>query len=83
MAMNQVEALDALNLPASVYMQTGNFLARIETCLSFEELQRVADRAEGFVFGIETVRALNYSAIEGLYRLLEHVVQTHREALQA
>jgi hypothetical protein len=82
MAMSQVEALDALSLPASVYMQTGNFLAHIETCLSPEELQRVADRAEGFVFGIEPVRALNYSAIEGLYRLLEHTVQAHREALQ-
>lgn len=83
MAMSQVEALDALNLPASIYMQTGNFLARIETCLSLEELQRVADRAEGFVFGIETARALNYSAIEGLYRLLDNAVQAHREALGA
>lgn len=81
--MSQVEALDALNLPASVYMQVVNLLARIETCLSLEELQRVADRAEGFVFGIETVRALNYSAIEGLYRLLEDSVQVQREALQA
>lgn len=83
MSMSQIEALDALNLPASVYMQTGNFLARIETCLSLEELQRVADRAEGFVFGIETVRALNYSAIEGLYRLLEQAVEAHREALHS
>lgn len=83
MAMSQVEALNALNLPASVYMQSANFLARIETCLSLEELQRVADRAEGFVFGIETVRALNYSAIEGLYRLLERAVETHREALHS
>lgn len=83
MAMSQVEALNALNPPAFVYMQTGNFLARIETCLSLEELQRVADRAEGFIFGIETVRALNFSAIEGLYRLLEDAVQAQREALQA
>lgn len=83
MAMSQVEALNALNLPASVYMQTGNFLARIETCLSLEELQRVADRAEGFVFGIETVRALNFSAIEGLYQLLENAVQAQREALHS
>ena len=83
MAMSQVEMLNALNLPASVYMQTGNFLARIETCLSLEELQRVADRAKGFVFGIETVRALNFSAIEGLYRLLEQTVEAHREALHS
>ncbi|WP_454564478.1 hypothetical protein [Pseudomonas sp. AIG] len=81
--MNAIESLNALNLPESVYMQTGNLLARVETCLSLEELQRVADRAEGFVFGIETVRALNYSAIEGLYRLLEDSVQVQREALQA
>lgn len=83
MAMSQVEALNALNLPVSVYMQTGNFLARIETCLSLEELQRVEDRAEGFVFGIETVRALNFSAIEGLYQLLENAVQAQREALHS
>lgn len=81
--MNQVQALDALNLPPYVYMQVGNLLARLETCLSLEDLQRVTDRAEGFIFGIETVRALDYSAIEGLYWLLGQVVQANREALQA
>lgn len=81
--MSQVEALNGLNLPAAVYMQTANFLARMETCLTLAELQRVADRADGFIFGIETVRALNYGAIEGLYVLFEEAVQVHRAVLQA
>lgn len=81
--MSQFEALNALNLPAPVYMQTANFLARVETCLSLEDLRRVSDRADGFVLGIETVRALNYGTIEGLHVLLKDAVQAHREALQA
>ncbi|RBL68760.1 hypothetical protein C3E98_025790 [Pseudomonas sp. MWU13-2625] len=80
--MSQLEALNALNLPAPVYMQVGNLLARVETCLSLEELQRVADRAEGFVFGIETVRAVSYTTIEGLQMLLKDAVQAQREVLQ-
>lgn len=83
MGVSPIEALNALNLPESVYMQAGNLLARVETCLSLEELQRVADRAEGFVFGIETVRGLNYSTIEGLHVLLRDAVQAHREVLKA
>ncbi|MDI2145508.1 hypothetical protein KBJ94_26045 [Pseudomonas sp. ITA] len=81
--MSQLDAMDALNLPASVYMQIANFLARIETCLRLEELQRVADRADGFVLGIETVRAVNYDTIERLHVLLKDAVQAQREALQA
>lgn len=81
--MSQFEALNGLNLPAPVYMQTANFLARMETCLNLEELQRVADRAEGFVLGIETVRAVNYGTIEGLHVLFKDAVQVYREALQA
>jgi hypothetical protein len=31
------------------------------------ELWRAADRAEGFVLGLETVKALNPDSLEGLY----------------
>lgn len=47
------------------------------------ELQRVADRSDGFVLGIETVRAENYGTIEGLHVLLKDAVQAQREVLQA
>lgn len=80
--MSQLEPWDALNLPASDYIQTANFLASMETGLCLADLGRVADRAEGFVFGIETLRSMDYSALEGLYLLLNDTVQAHSEALK-
>lgn len=56
-----------LNLPESVLVQAVKLLNGIEQAYTAEELERAAGRAEGFVLGIETVKALNAASIEGLY----------------
>ncbi|TPG85994.1 hypothetical protein EAH72_34730 [Pseudomonas caspiana] len=48
----------ALNLPAAVRAQALKLLANIGQARTAAEVQRAADRAEGFGLGIETVKAL-------------------------
>lgn len=61
------DALAALNLPHAVQVQALKLLARIRQAHSADELCRASDHAEGFVLGLETVKALNAASIEGLY----------------
>lgn len=64
--------LGKLVLPPNVEAQTLKLLGHIAQASSKGECERAADRAEGFVLGMETVRALNASSIEGLYLAFEH-----------
>jgi hypothetical protein len=41
-----------------------------------DDLLRASDRAEGFVLGLETVKALNAASIEGLYVTFENTATT-------
>lgn len=57
----------ALNLPHAVQASTLKLLTRIQQAHRPNERWRAADRAKGFVPGIETVKALNPASLEGLY----------------
>jgi len=72
------DPLAALILPAAVQARAEKLLERIQQAHNPDELQRAADRAEGFVLGIETVKALNPANIEGLYMLFDNAATARR-----
>ncbi len=64
--------LAGYNLPHTVNGQALkllNWTAQAETIV---ECLRAADRAEGFVLGLDTIKALNAASIEVLYLAFEH-----------
>ncbi|MNR31034.1 hypothetical protein D3C85_1485230 [compost metagenome] len=65
------DPLAALNLPSAVRARALRLLANIEQARAVADCVRAADRAEGFTLGLETVRALNLSSLEGLYLVFE------------
>lgn len=67
-----------LNLPDAVRNQARRLLIAIQQADNGADLQRAADRADGFGLGIETVRALNPSSLEGLYLVFDRVADTRR-----
>jgi hypothetical protein len=71
-------ALATLNLPHAVHAQALKLLGRIQLAHSADELRRASDRAEGFVLGLETVKALNPASIEGLYVAFDNAVTARR-----
>lgn len=72
------EAFDGLNLPAAVQARASKLLERIQQAHTADELFRASDRAEGFVLGIETVKALNPESIEALYVLYDNAATARR-----
>ncbi|MHC8403500.1 hypothetical protein ACYZTX_29770 [Pseudomonas sp. MDT1-17] len=72
---------DPLNLPAAVQTQATKLLA-IQGARSVIDLQRAADRAEGFGLGIETLRALNQASIEALYLAFDHAATARQMELE-
>lgn len=72
------DLLAALNLPAAVQAQALKLLERIQQAHTADELFRASDRAEGFVLGIETLKALNPADIETLYLLFDNAATVRR-----
>lgn len=70
-----------LNLPASIHAQAVKLLIAIEQARSVGDTVRAADRAEGVGLGIETVRALNPSSLEGLYLAFDSASQSRQAQL--
>ena len=69
--MSDLEApLARLNLPSHVHAQAAQLLRAIAQARTPTD-SRAADRAEGFVLGLETLRALNAASLEGLYLAFE------------
>lgn len=71
----------ALNLPNAVHYRTLKLLSNIVQATTVADTLHAADRAEGFVLGIETVKALNPGAIETLYRVFDDASQARQAAL--
>lgn len=59
--------LASLNLPAAIRVQATRLLGTIAQARDPSDLLRAADRAEGFVLGVETVRALAPLDVDNLY----------------
>jgi hypothetical protein len=81
MAMIDHDEFAALNLPRSVHAQALKLLAGIVQASTLADTLHAADRAEGFTLGIETVKALNLGAIEGLYLIFDRALQARQREL--
>jgi hypothetical protein len=76
------DPLAALNLPTAVRGRALKMLQAINQAHSAADCTRAADRAEGFVMGIETVKALNPASIEGLYLVFEQAATVRLVVLE-
>jgi len=72
------DALKALNLPKAVQAQVLKLLAQIDRAQTADDLFRASDRAEGFVLGLETAKALSAGSIEVLYKAFEDATTARR-----
>lgn len=73
----QFDPLAALKLPTSVHFRALKLLSLTQANTVADTLH-AADRAEGFALGIETVKALNPAAIEGLYLIFDDASQARQ-----
>ncbi|RON20564.1 hypothetical protein BK660_16045 [Pseudomonas brassicacearum] len=80
---NGGDPLAPLNLPAAIRVQGSKLLCAIRSAATLLDALRAADRAEGFVLGIETLRALNPEDIEGLYLVFDRAFQVRQAELSA
>lgn len=62
----------ALILPAGVQAQAAKLLASVARASTAADCKLAAQRADGFVLGLETAHALNAASIEALYILFEN-----------
>ncbi|WP_447891390.1 hypothetical protein [Pseudomonas atacamensis] len=76
--MAVTDDVTAMNLPHAVQAQVLKLLAQIARAQTADDLFRASDRAEGFVLGLETVRALNAGSIEGLYKAFDDAATDQR-----
>ncbi|MCV2220605.1 hypothetical protein [Pseudomonas mercuritolerans] len=76
--MSDYDEFAALNLSRSVHAQALKLLAGIAQASTLADTLHAADRAEGFTLDIETVKALNLGAIEGLYLVFDRALQTRQ-----
>lgn len=75
---SETEAFTALNLPQAVQAQVLKLLSQIGRAQTADDLFRASDRAEGFVLGLETAKALNAGSIEVLYKAFDDAATARR-----
>lgn len=73
--------LAPLNLPIDLYAQACKLLYAIGNARSQNDLRSAADRAEGFVLGVNTLRALNPGDCECLGLAFDHAEQVRQSEL--
>lgn len=71
MSMNH----ENLTMPAAVRHELDLLLAAIKRAMTADEAERAGIRAEGFVLGVERLKALQPTSIEALYLTVEHAVE--------
>jgi hypothetical protein len=64
-----------MTLPALVRQEVEILLGAIMRAVTTDEAERAGIRAEGFVLGIERLRALRPADIEALYLVFEQAVE--------
>lgn len=66
---------DDLVMPAAVRQELDQLLATIKRATTSDEAERAGLRAEGFVLGVERLKALQPASIEALYLVVEQAVE--------
>lgn len=62
-------------MPAAVRQELDILLASIKRSTTNDEAERAGLRAEGFVLGVERLKALQPASIEALYLVVEQTVE--------
>ena len=62
-------------MPAAVRQELNMLLSTIKRATTSEEAERAGIRAEGFVLGVERLKALQPASIEALYLVVEQAVE--------
>lgn len=65
-----------ITMPAAVRQELDILLASIKRATTNDEAERAGLRAEGFVLGVERLKALQPSSIEALYLVVEQAVES-------
>ncbi|MDC6382795.1 hypothetical protein BW687_021750 [Pseudomonas graminis] len=66
---------DNITMPAAVRQELDLLLATIKRATTTDEAERGGIRAEGFVLGVERLKALQPASIEALYLVVEQSVE--------
>ena len=74
-------SVDALGVPDAVKLQVKLLLEAIERAGSMSEASHSCARAEGFVLGLEKLKALRTIDIENLYLVFESSLEHRLQAL--
>jgi hypothetical protein len=74
---------DDMVLPALVRQEIDSLLGAIKRATTHDDAERAGIRAEGFVLGIERLRALRPADIEALYLVFEQAVELRCGELSA
>jgi len=78
--MSFSQRLDAISLPPGMRTKMQNHLSRLGHAEDLHALEPAQARAQGFVEGVETARALTPATIEALYIAVEDAAAArHRE----
>jgi hypothetical protein len=70
-------------MPTAVRQELDLLLATIKRAATSDEAERAGLRAEGFVLGIERLKALQPASIEALYLVVERAVEYRSGELSA
>lgn len=76
--MAVTDDVTAMNLPHAVQAQVLKLLAQIARAQTADDLFRASDRAEGFVLGLETAKALIPGSTEALYKAFDDAATARR-----
>lgn len=80
--MSVSQQLDAISLPPGLRTKMQNHLSRLSRAEDLHALKLAQARAEGFVEGVETARAVTPATIEALYIAVENVAAVRRRELR-
>jgi hypothetical protein len=67
---------DNITMPSAVRVELDLLLASIKRATTRDEAERAGLRAEGFVLGVERLKALQPGSIETLYLMVEQAVES-------
>ncbi|CAI8981259.1 SAM-dependent methyltransferase [Pseudomonas zeae] len=73
--------LTGLNLLRAIFVQAGHLLLAIREACSIAETLRAADRAEGFVLGVQTTRGLSPASLEVLQLAFETASRARQKVI--
>lgn len=72
-----------ITMPSAVRQELVRLTAAIRRATSSDDAQRAGLRAEGFVLGVERLKALQPASIEALYLIVEQAVEERVGELEA